>query len=93
MFKMQSKNVTTLCSELGFSEEFPDRDPKAFQKSIADFRNTYVALGNSLPPTRPDSFEAQRFALAFCIEDGRGETLWPSNTLHKWPSWSANRDQ
>jgi hypothetical protein len=100
MSKLQSKNISTLCLELGFGEGFPNRDTKSFTKSITDFRMSFEAIGNHISGAsgKSDSEEAKEFALAFCLENGRAEELWPSQVgssspdqSRTWPSWLKDR--
>jgi hypothetical protein len=93
MSKIQSKNISTLCSELGFSEDSLGRDPKTFTTAITEFRKSLIEKGNYLPYGASDSPEAQHFALAFCQEEDRGATLWPSVSDSSWPTWSLHRSR
>jgi hypothetical protein len=93
MSKLQSKNITTLCLELGYSEDFVGRDPKILTTSITKFRKSFTEKGHDLPCGALDSPEAQKFARAFCEEDNRGQTLWPSNPNGSWPTWPSAQSE
>jgi hypothetical protein len=94
MAKVQSKNIGKLCAELGFGPEFPGRESKSLTDSIKEFRIKFSDLGNPQPPIfSSNSPEAQDFALAYCEEDSRARSLWPSITTASWPSWEKDRSE
>jgi hypothetical protein len=91
---IQSSNITKLCTELGFGPEFIGRESKLLTDLVREFRIKFSNLGNAQPdPLRSNSPEAQNFALAFCEEDNRGWSLWPSNITASWPSWEKDRSK
>ncbi|KAE9372633.1 hypothetical protein N431DRAFT_466874 [Stipitochalara longipes BDJ] len=92
MPNIQTKNITTLCSELGFSKDLAGgRDPTILKAATIEFRKSFIQKGHHLPISTSVSPEAQHFALAFCQESNRGATLWPSNSNGSWPCWSSEQ--
>lgn len=92
MARIQSSNISNLCTQLGFPPDgkLHERNPKEFTREVADFRLRFAQQGHPLPFHEPYSIEAEKYAIAFCQEDGRGESLWPPNN-HDWPSWIEDR--
>ena len=93
MSKLQSKNITELCLQLGYSEDFVGRDPKILTSAVTKFRKSFTEKGNDLPYGAPDSPEAQKFARAFCEENNRGQTLWPAGPDVSWPTWPSDQSE
>ncbi|CZR58530.1 uncharacterized protein PAC_08422 [Phialocephala subalpina] len=92
MSPLQSRNITSLSSSLGFGDGFQGRDSKDFRTLIAKFRLHFTSQGHPLPFSNPYSTEAYEFAEAFCEEDEKGQTLWPATTPRRWPCWQVDKE-
>lgn len=91
MSRIQSSNIASLSTELGFPPDGAQgRDPKEFKRAAAEFRVRFAEKGHPLPFHEPFSIEAEKYALAFCKEEDRAANLWPPND-HGWPCWTKDK--
>ena len=85
--QVQSSNIASLCSELGFSGAYLGRDEKTLTAHTLEFPVESLSHGTPHPFWRADSLEAQLLAVQFCNVNQRGQLLWPDNTHQGWPTW------
>lgn len=91
--RIQSRNITNLCSELGFGPGIDGRDAKVLTDAVTKFWIEFTKKGNFIGYKAPDSPAARYFATEFCKIDGNAERFWKTIPGSPWPFWRSDKSK